>query len=310
VTKHPRTVVEFSGGAQNRLVADRFGADGAPVLLLHGGGQTRHAWRATGDRLAAAGWCAYAMDQRGHGDSEWIADGNYGFTDFARDAAAVASALKRQHGQAPVLIGASLGGIAGLVAAGDPAAAPHPPFSRLILVDITPRVDPQGVSKVHGFMREHAQDGFASVEEAAEVVASYLPHRPRPRSNEGLRKNLRLGADGRWRWHWDPRFLDSRNVVAADRDQIERALVDAARRITVPTLLVRGAASELVRDSDIAEFLQLVPGARYVDVAGARHMVAGDRNDAFAEAILDFLLLPQAAGSPRPNHRQAIQPTS
>ena len=190
-----------------------------------------------------------------------------------------------------MLIGASLGGIAGLLAAGDPHDAAQ--IARLVLVDITPRVDPVGVSRVHGFMRAHALDGFASVEEAADVVASYLPHRPRPKSNDGLKKNLRHGPDGRWRWHWDPRFLDGPDPVAHNRGALEQDLLAAARRLTIPTLLVRGASSELVREADIREFLQLVPQASYVDVAGARHMVAGDRNDAFAAAILEFLSRPQ-----------------
>lgn len=291
--KPARESLTFKGAAENRLVADVFGASGAPVLLLHGGGQTRHAWRDTGTRLAAAGWQAYALDQRGHGDSDWITDGNYRFADFAADAKAVAASLAVRHGEAPVLIGASLGGIAGLLAAGEAQAGESAALSRLVLVDITPRVDPDGVSKVHGFMRAHAREGFASVREAADVVASYLPHRPRPKSNEGLKKNLRLGPDGRWRWHWDPRFLDGPHPATRDRGALEEDLLDAARGIRIPTLLVRGASSELVRDADIQEFLQLVPQALYVDVAGARHMVAGDRNDAFSAAILEFLSGPQ-----------------
>lgn len=295
--KPARESVTFTGAAGDRLVADVFGASGPPVLLLHGGGQTRHAWRNTCTRLVSAGWQAYALDQRGHGESDWIADGSYRFADFAADAKSVAVALAERHGQSPVLIGASLGGIAGLLAAGDARADESAAISRLILVDITPRVDPNGVSKVHGFMRAHAREGFASVQEAADVVALYLPHRPRPKSNEGLKKNLRLGPDGRWRWHWDPRFVDGPHPVTDDRGILERELLEAASRIRIPTLLVRGASSELVRDADMQEFLQLVPQANYVDVAGARHMVAGDRNDAFSAAILEFLSRPQI--SPR-----------
>ena len=173
----------FRGASGNRLAADAFGDAGRSVLLLHGGGQTRHAWRRTAVELARTGWLAYAVDQRGHGDSEWVKDGAYGFQDFAADVAAVAAELARRHGAPPVAIGASLGGIASLLAAGDAQAAGRPPiFAALVLVDITPRVDLTGVAKVQGFMRTHARDGFASVEEAADAVAAYLPHRPRPRS--------------------------------------------------------------------------------------------------------------------------------
>lgn len=276
----------FLGAARNRLAADVFDAAGRPVLLLHGGGQTRHAWRKTAVALARAGWTAYAVDQRGHGDSEWVADGAYSFTDYADDAAVVAAAIQRRHGAPPVAIGASLGGMAALLAAGE---ADRPMFAALVLVDITPRVDRSGVSKVQGFMRAHARDGFASVEEAADAVAAYLPHRPRPRSTEGLKKNLRLHPDGRWRWHWDPRFIDGRLPVDGNRSGIEERLVAAARRLTIPAMLVRGGASELVQEEHAKEFLALVPHARFADVSGARHMVAGDRNDQFSAAILDFL---------------------
>jgi len=280
----------FVGASRNRLAADVFGDAGRPVLLLHGGGQTRHAWRKTAVEIARAGWVGYAVDQRGHGDSQWVADGAYGFKDFAADVTTVAAELERRHGARPVVIGASLGGIASLFAAGEAQANGDAPiFAALVLVDITPRVDLSGVAKVQGFMREHARDGFATVEEAADAVAAYLPHRPRPRSTEGLKKNLRLHADGRWRWHWDPRFLDGRRPVGGARGLIEDRLIVAARGLKIPAMLVRGGASELVREEHAREFLALVPHARFADVSGARHMVAGDKNDQFSAAILEFL---------------------
>jgi len=282
-------IATFIGASGNRLVADVVGDEGVPVLLLHGGGQTRHAWRGTADAIARSGQVAYALDQRGHGDSEWVADGAYDFTDYAADAAVVAHELTRRHGAKPVVIGASLGGIAALFAEGDVERKGDSLFSALVLVDITPRVDAQGVSRIHSFMRAHAKDGFASVDDAARAVAEYLPHRPRPKSNEGLKKNLRLSPDGRWRWHWDPRFMDGPRAVSASRAGFETKLAEAARRIAIPALLVRGASSELVKDAHVKDFLELVPHATYVDVGGARHMVAGDKNDQFSSAVLGFL---------------------
>ena len=280
----------FTGAARNRLAADVFGDAGRPVLLLHGGGQTRHAWRRTAVEIARAGWVAYAVDQRGHGESEWIATGAYAFQDFADDVTTVAAELARRHGAVPVTIGASLGGIAALLAAGNAQDRNlSPTFAALVLVDITPRVDLTGVAKVQGFMREHARDGFATVEEAADAVAAYLPHRPRPRSTEGLKKNLRLHPDGRWRWHWDPRFLDGRRPVGGGRGDVEERLLAAARGLKMPAMLVRGGSSELVQEEHAKEFLALVPHARFADVSGARHMVAGDKNDQFSVAILEFL---------------------
>jgi pimeloyl-ACP methyl ester carboxylesterase len=275
----------FTGASGNKLVGDVTGTDGPPVLLLHGGGQTRHAWRKTNEVIAKLGRVAYAIDQRGHGDSEWVKDGAYSFPDFAADAKALADTLTEQTGTRPVVVGASLGGIASMLAQGTYGHV----FDALVLVDITPRVDLDGVAKVQGFMRSHSREGFASVAEAAEAVAAYLPHRPKPRSNEGLKKNLRLHPDGRWRWHWDPRFLDGRSRVGPGGSEVEETLVAAARRIKAPALLVRGASSELVQEKHAKDFLELVPHASYVDVGGARHMVAGDRNDQFADAIKSFL---------------------
>jgi pimeloyl-ACP methyl ester carboxylesterase len=287
---HAPRAAMFAGAESNRLRADVFGEHGPAVLLLHGGGQTRHAWRKTADQLARAGWVAYALDQRGHGDSDWVDSAAYAFTDFAADAAAVAGQLTARHGMPPVSIGASLGGIASLIAEGVARQEGRGAvFGALVLVDVTPRVDGDGVAKIRGFMGARAQEGFASIEEAAEAVAAYLPHRARPRSYDGLRKNLRFHPDGRWRWHWDPRFLDGTHATAAEVAQRESMLVEAARDLKMPVLLVRGGSSEVVGEEHLREFLNLVPHAQYADVAGARHMVAGDRNDHFAAAILEFL---------------------
>lgn len=279
----------FKGASGNTLAGDVYGEEGPPVLLLHGGGQTRHAWKRTGELIARMGRVAYAVDQRGHGDSEWVEGGAYHYTDFAADTRVLADTLAERSEARPAVVGASLGGMAALLAnnRGGPDKSQH--FSALALVDITPRVDIEGVSKIQAFMRAHSREGFASIGEAADAVAAYLPHRPRPRSHEGLKKNLRLHPDGRWRWHWDPRFLEGNRRIGAGSAEVEQALVEAAKAVTIPALLVRGASSELVQEEHAKDFLKLVPHARYVDVTGARHMVAGDRNDQFANAIEDFL---------------------
>jgi pimeloyl-ACP methyl ester carboxylesterase len=285
----------FKGAAGNRLVADVYGDAGQPVMLLHGGGQTRHAWRRTAEHLGRAGAVAYTLDQRGHGDSEWVAGGHYAFTDFAADAAAVAATLTARSGKRPIAIGASLGGIASLLAEGEAdKAGTGPVFASIVLVDITPRVNREGVAKIQGFMRERAGEGFTTIAEAADAVAAYLPHRPRPRSQEGLKKNLRLHPDGRWRWHWDPAVLKGERSFAIDHRILEHALTEAAKAITIPTLLVRGGSSELVQEAHVREFLDLVPHADYIDVAEARHMVAGDANDSFSDAVLDFVAKQEA----------------
>jgi pimeloyl-ACP methyl ester carboxylesterase len=263
------------------LVADAYGDSCArPVLLAHGGGQTRHAWGGAAAALATRGWYALALDLRGHGESDWSPDGDYEFDVFAADLADVASALAHR----PVLVGASLGGIAAMIAQGE---SPDGLFSAVVLVDVTPRMEPSGVERIRGFMTEHLEHGFASLDEAAEAVAAYQPQRVRQRNLAGLEKNLRRGADGRWRWHWDPRFMrrESRLPPELTFPRLEAA----ARNVRVPTLLVRGRMSELVSEAAAQEFLALVPHARYVDVSGAGHMVAGDRNDVFSDAVVGFL---------------------
>jgi pimeloyl-ACP methyl ester carboxylesterase len=288
MTRHiTSAAATFLGVAGNKLAADVYGEQGDPVLLLHGGGQTRHAWRKTAEDIARQRRVAYAVDQRGHGDSEWIEIGAYAFTDFAADARTVADELTLRGGKRPAVIGASLGGIAALLAEGAAENEGRNVFSALVLVDITPRVDLTGVEKITSFMSAHSKQGFASIAEAADAVAQYLPHRPRPRSHEGLKKNLRLSPDGRWRWHWDPRFLENR--APSMRHETQAALIEAARRLKIPALLVRGASSELVQEAHAREFLELVPHAEMADVSGAHHMVAGDRNDSFSAAILDFM---------------------
>lgn len=271
-------VIKFTGSA-GTIVADRWvgAGDRGTVLLLHGGGQTRHSWHRSGSRFAEAGWTTYALDSRGHGDSDWDADGDYGIDLLVEDLRGVAAQL----GVRPVLIGASMGGITSLVAQGE-----HPELARaLVLVDIATRSEPKGIERILGFMRS-APDGFASLEEVADAISAYNPHRPRPKNLEGLKKNVRQGDDGRWRWHWDPAFLNGGDEHR--RRASQERLEDAARAIQVPTLLVRGAQSDVVTAEGAEEFRQLIPHA-IVREAKAGHMVAGDDNDVFAAQVTEFL---------------------
>jgi len=279
--KNPRVppsgeVVRLPAEDGVELATERFGnADSPAVIFAHGFGQTRRAWTPTAHAVAANGWRAITADARGHGDSDWCDDGNYDFTQFVDDLVLIA----RQHTN-PVLIGASMGGLLGLV-----AQAEFRPFRALVLVDITPRWESAGIERIIGFMRAHPT-GFASLDDASKAVADYLPHRAENKSPERLRQLLVHGDDGRLRWHWDPRLLDH---VANDSERHQAALLDAARRIDVPTLLISGEKSDIVSDATIAEFMQLVPHAEHVRVPRATHMVAGDENDAFSATVLKFL---------------------
>jgi len=280
----------FAGAAGNELVADehqpRGEPRGTPVVLLHGGGQTRHAWGGAARRIADSGHTAFTVDQRGHGESAWVDSKAYAFDDYAADAGAVCREVFARCGKQPVLVGASLGGISGLMA--EYLDGPDL-LSGLVLVDITPHMDPDGVSRIQGFMAERMREGFATLEEAAAAIAAYLPHRKQPRSLDGLAKNLRQGRDGRYRWHWDPAFIDGPRNINTGSAIVQHRLAEAARALRIPVLLVRGQQSELVTEEAVAAFREMTPHARFVDVSGAGHMVAGDRNDAFNDAVLDFL---------------------
>lgn len=276
-------VFETRGGL--KLVADTWGdPDRPPVLFAHGGGQTRHAWGNTARAVARQGWYTVSLDQRGHGDSAWAPDGDYQLDRFAQDLVDVAGVCSRP----PVLVGASLGGVCGLVAQGERMSANgEGPFSALVLVDITPKIEEKGVDRIINFMTANLEHGFATLEEAADSIAEYLPHRPRPKNLSGLEKNLRLGDDGRYRWHWDPLFVTGRESM--DRDTRIKRLNGAVRGLDLPTLLVRGGQSDLVTLEAVEEFRAMAPHAKFVDVSGAGHMVAGDRNDAFTDAVVEFL---------------------
>ncbi|MFW2335299.1 alpha/beta fold hydrolase [Ilumatobacter sp.] len=270
-------------GSGLSLAADLYGDEsGPPVLLLHGGGQTRHAWGGAAAAFGAAGRFAISIDLRGHGHSDWSPDGVYGMNEFAADVNALASSLGRQT----ALVGASLGGLASLVAVGE---ADSPIASSLVLVDVAPRIEVEGRVKIQEFMRAGLR-GFDSLDEAADSIATFVPHRPRPTDLSGLRKNLRHRGDGRWYWHWDPRWLGNNEGVDGQNGLVHHdRMCAAARRVDIPTLLVRGRMSDIVSDESVRELRELIPHAEVVDVAGAGHMVAGDRNDLFNAAVIDFV---------------------
>lgn len=277
--------VEFTVGGGLKLFGIMHGpASGQTVLLAHGGGQTHWAWRRTVKALAENGFRAVAIDMRGHGQSEWATDGDYHHATFARDILDVAEQL----GGKPDMVGASLGGIAGMIAEGTLRPGT---FSSLTLVDITSRPDPAGVERVTSFMGANVKDGFANPEDAAASIAAYTPNRRKRAPSDSLDRYLRKGPDGRFRWHWDPAFLDK---VNGPRIKENEELPNAARGLTLPVHLIRGGSSDLVPASAVADFREQVPHAVFTDIAGAGHMVVGDKNDAFSDAIITFLLAHRA----------------
>jgi len=282
VSSTPQTV-EYSGVNGLTLVADEWNrgaeaaADRATILMLHGGGQNRFSWKNTGQVLADEGFHVVALDSRGHGDSDRAPDADYDVETLTADVMQVLDAIDR-----PVnLIGASMGGLTGILAAD--LAGPDR-VTRLVLVDVVPRFEKNGSARIREFMFSGLH-GFGSLEEAADAVAAYLPYRTRPRSPEGLKKNLRL-RNGRWYWHWDPAFMTK---PGDDPELRTEKFEHAAAGLTIPVLLIRGKLSDVVSLEGVRHFLETVPNAEFVELSDAGHTAAGDDNDAFSDVVVTFV---------------------
>jgi pimeloyl-ACP methyl ester carboxylesterase len=278
----PETVT-FRGVDGLSLIADEWNRGAASaeahpsILMLHGGGQNRYSWKNTGQILAEAGFHVIAMDSRGHGDSDRSPTANYSVESLCTDTLQVLY----QIGRPVALIGASMGGLTGILAAHQ--AGPEL-VTKLVLVDVVPRFEKDGSARIRDFMFTNV-DGFDSLEDAADAVAAYLPHRPRPRSPEGLKKNLRE-RDGRWYWHWDPAFLTKpQDDPFARVDMLEQAAIN----LTIPILLIRGKLSDVVSAEGVEDFLAKVPAAEFVELSEAGHTAAGDDNDAFSDVVVRFV---------------------
>ncbi len=277
----PELITRFAVADLSLAVQTRNPSGDRDLLFAHGFGQTRGAWNGASTTLAEAGCRCVTFDARGHGESDWLADGDYHMDQFGDDMLRLAKAQP----QPPILVGASMGGLLGMVVAGE--IRPNP-FRALVLVDITPRWETAGVERILSFMQAHP-NGFADYAEAAEQIAAYLPHRRERKSEEQLRPLLRQGDDGRLRWHWDPALLAG---VVHESERYQPRLQAAAAHIDIPVLLLSGARSDVVSRATVDEFLKLVPHAQHVELADATHMVAGDANDAFTREVIRFVQNP------------------
>lgn len=282
-TPSDRETVEFHGDNGLTLVADEWNrgasssADRPTILMLHGGGQNRFSWKHTGQILAGHGFHVIALDARGHGDSDRAPDAEYTVDAFSTDVLHVLDEI----GRPVVLVGASMGGLTGIQVADRAGPAK---VTAIVLVDVVPRFEKDGSARIRDFMFKHVH-GFDTLDEAADAIAAYLPHRRRPSNLEGLKKNLRQ-RNGRWFWHWDPAFLTVPSDDAFVRvERIEQAAIN----LTIPILLIRGKLSDVVSVEGVEDFLAKVPGAEFVELSDAGHTAAGDDNDAFSDAVVSFL---------------------
>jgi pimeloyl-ACP methyl ester carboxylesterase len=276
-------ILKFQTEKAITIIADAFGnPENDPILLLHGGGQTRNSWKKTGQILAQKGWYVIATDARGHGESSWCEKGNYSFEYITKDLIAILKQLDKQ----PILIGASMGGITSLA-----ALHYHPNIAKgLILVDVSPRIEKKGTDRIFAFMGAKPE-GYENLEAVQEAVRAYMPHRKNIGSLEGLKKNLRKLPNGNYGWHWDPKMLQIWKEQSNDifGGETESFLTQTLANLDIPALLIRGGISDVVSKEIVAELRAVAPNLQFVDVAEAGHMVAGDSNHVFTKALIEFL---------------------
>lgn len=270
-------IIEITSEDGLRLVAEAFGPrDGMPVLFLGGVGQTRHSWRRAADQVVAAGYRGILMDLRGHGDSSWSPDKSYRFPHFVADVNAMIEAI----GEPVAIVGASLGGKVGLAVGGyhGPAAV-----RAVVIVDTVPKNNwnPETNSV------PVPEDGYASPDEAAAILARQRGEEPKPGAGDRLRKSMRQNEAGRWFWHWDPSLMGGSHGLSTY--EALDYLNGAAAQLTVPLLVAKGELSDEVTEDGVAALRELAPQLEVETIPGARHMLVGDRNDVFAACVNDFL---------------------
>lgn len=260
-----------------RLAADAIGNRDAPVVLFfHGGGQRRNSWRGTARKIAQAGYHACTIDLRGHGDSDWAIDGDYSLEAYVQDIECVLSSFDRPT----ILVGASRGGQAALI-----ASVRHPGHVKLVmLADVAPLIANLGIDRIRRFF-DRSLEGFASIEEAIDVLSESFEKAPVTEIAR-LRKAMRVDGAGRLFWHWDPKTV-SRSFInpPSDLDAFE----SAAAHARMPVVLVRAEFSDIVTPESVQRFCDLTPQLIVVEAEGVGHMMTGDRNDSFANTLLDFL---------------------
>ncbi|MDG2113815.1 MAG: alpha/beta hydrolase [Actinomycetota bacterium] len=248
------------------------------VLLLHGGNQSAHSWDLVSLHLANR-FHVLALDQRGHGDSEWARDADYSSTAMAADAAAFLDDL--DVGQVTI-VGHSMGGMNTMrLMLEQPERA-----DRVVLVDIGPEMSEEGAKSIRSFVTEHRE--FDDLDHFVEVVQKYDPYRSREHIERTVKYNLLQRADGKFVSKRDhgPRL----STTQEHRSRHDRFTIDDAPSMTMPTLLIRGADSNILTAESAARFAAALPDGNLVTVPESGHNVHGQNTPGFLEAILPFLM--------------------
>ena len=268
---------------QQRFHFLEWGAPNAPapdapaIVLLHGGHQSAHSWDLVSLHLAQR-HRVLALDQRGHGDSEWARDVEYSNQVMALDAEAFIVALGLVR---PIVVGHSMGGRnAMLLARNSPGL-----LSALALVDIGPEISDEGRHAIAGFVRTNQE--FADLEEFAANVRKYDPYRSMEHIERTVKYNMLQRADGRFVSKCDstPRRL---GIVPSHAPGDQLTLEDA-RRLALPVLVIRGANSNILTAEAAARFRAALPHGELTTVADCGHNVHSQNTMGFLQALGGFL---------------------
>ncbi len=278
-------IAEFMVPAEHHVVLGRmrlryldWGANGKrPVLFLHGGGLTAHTWDLVCLALRADYRCL-APDLRGHGDSEWSPEMDYGIEAHRGDVAALIDHLVLDG---LVLVGMSLGGLTALAYGGRHAAR----LAALVIVDVGPETRPEGARRIAEFIAAPAE--FDSVEDVVERALAFNPRRDARLLRRSLQHNLRRLPNGKLTWKHDRRHRA--HFDAEEWARRRHALWDDVPRITCPTLVVRGGRSDVFHDEDAAKLAAALPRGAWVRVEDAGHTVQGDNPRALVAELRRFL---------------------
>ena len=248
-----------------------------PILFLHGGALTAHTWDLCCLALRDEFHCL-ALDQRGHGDSDWAPDTDYSIDAQREDIRGFADQLGLDRF---VLVGQSMGAINGLA-----FAAAHPErLSALVMIDAGPEVRRRGSSRIREFVNGGAKP--ETLEEIIERALAFNPRRDPQILRRSLMHNLRRQPDGSWSWKYDRRRFQQ---MGGDRHAAERrGLADGLVRVTCPTLVVRGAESDVFHQEDAEHLAKSLPNGRQITIGQAGHTVQGDNPKDLVAALRDFL---------------------
>jgi esterase len=251
--------------------------DAPPIVLLHGGHQSAHSWDLVSLHLAQH-YHVLALDQRGHGDSEWARDVAYTNNEMSLDAEAFIGAMRLQR---PLLMGHSMGGRnAMLLTRRNPAL-----LSGLVIVDVGPEVSDRGRAVIAGFVRDNEE--FDDLDHFVRNVQQYDPYRSREHIERTVKYNMLQRADGKFVSKCDanPRRL---GVVRGTGPQ-ENITLEDAQGFDLPVLLVRGADSRILTAQAAARFRQALANGTLVTVPNCGHNVHGQNTKGFVDAIGGFL---------------------